>query len=244
MSTSHSIRFVLVATSHPGNLGASARAMKTMGLEQLVLVRPVQYPHAEATSLASGADDLLVRARVVQTVSEAVADCGLVLGTTCRPRARYRWPALTPRAAAARAVAELAATSVAVLFGPERTGLSNDELALCHALVHIPANPDYDSLNLAQAVQVLAYEFHLARGNPAVPRMREAEPAPVAELERLYAHIDEVLREVDFTDRRGGPHLLKRLERIFARAELDRTEVNILRGLLTAVQAKRRRAGT
>jgi tRNA (cytidine32/uridine32-2'-O)-methyltransferase len=238
------IRFILVATRHPGNIGAAARAMKTMGQGELWLVAPAAFPHAAATALASGADDLLTRARVVASLAAAVADCGLVLGTSARLRTQYYWPALTPREAAPRLQAAGAAGEAAIVFGPERTGLSNEHFDLCHGLVNIPANPQYESLNLAQAVQILAYELRLAT-RPAAPRPRRTAPlAPVAELERLRAHAGEVLAQIDFRDRRGGPHLLRRLARIFGRAALDQHEVNILRGILSAVQARRRRAGS
>jgi len=239
-----SIRFVLVATRHPGNIGAAARAMKAMGLDELWLVAPETFPHAEATALASGADDLLARAHVVATLGEAVADCALVYGTSARGRAAYYWPGLTPREAAPRLVAAAAAAPVAVVFGTERTGLTNEDLERCGALIHIPADPGFSSLNLAQAVQVLAYELRCARDLPPVAGERLAPLAPVAELDRLQAHVEQVLVDIDFTDRNGGPHLSRRLARIFGRAELDQQEVNILRGFLTAVQSKRRRAGS
>ena len=236
------IRFVLVATSHPGNIGAAARAMKTMGQSDLWLVAPERFPHAEATAMAAGADDLLARATVVPTLREAVADCGLVLGTTARIRTQYYWPVLTPREAAPRLLAAAATGQAALVFGPERTGLTNEDCESCHALVNIPANPAYESLNLAQAVQILAYELRCATGapTPVVPR-----PVPLAtnqELALLYAHIDAVLEEIDFMDRAGGTHLRRRLERLVARAEIDQHEVSILRGFLAAVQARRRRA--
>jgi TrmH family RNA methyltransferase len=237
------VRFVLVAPSHPGNVGAAARAMKNMGLAELVLVRPAQFPHADATALASGADDLLANARVVDTVGAAIADCGLAYGTSARTRAKYHWPGHAPREAAPKLLAAAREGAAAVVFGTERIGLTNEELELCHGLIHIPTDPAFDSLNLAQAVQVIAYELRVAQDLPPLRPERDAPLAPVAELERLYAHLDEVLREVDFTDRNGGPHLLRRLARIFGRAELDVLEVNILRGVLAAVQAKRRRAG-
>ena len=238
-----SIRFILVATRHPGNIGASARAMKTMGQGELWLVAPAAFPNAEATALASGADDLLMRARVVPTLAEAVADCGLVLGSSARLRTEYYWPVLTPREAAPRLIAAGTAGAAAIVFGTERTGLSNADFDLCNGLVHIPASPEYESLNLAQAVQILAYElFCLSDGEQRQPR-RGAPLAPVAELQRLRAHAGEVLAEIRFADRRAGPHLLRRLARIFGRAELDQHEVNILRGILTAVQSRRRRAG-
>ena len=237
------IHIVLVATRHPGNIGAAARAMKTMGLEQLTLVAPAQFPHAEATARASGADDVLARAGVVATLPEAVADCGLVYATSARSRSQYYWPTYTPREAAPRILAAAAGGAAALVFGTERTGLSNDELGLCQALVQIPAMAGFDSLNLAQAVQIIAYELRCAAGASAIPAVRDPPLAPAAELERLYAHLDAVLKEVDFTDRHGGPHLLKRLARVFGRAELDQHEVNILRGVLSAVQSRRRRAG-
>jgi TrmH family RNA methyltransferase len=238
------VRIVLVAPSHPGNVGASARAMKNMGLDRLVLVRPQAFPHAEATAMASGADDLLARAQVVDTVEDAIRGCGLVYGTSARVRTQYYWPGFAPREAAPRLVAAGREGDAAVLFGTERTGLTNEEIELCHGLIHIPANPAFESLNLSQAVQVVAYELRLAV-DPAPPRPeRDAPLAPVEELERLYAHFDQVLSEVDFTDRNGGPHLLRRLKRILGRAELDQLEVNILRGILSAVQSKRRRAGS
>ncbi|HXQ63401.1 MAG TPA: RNA methyltransferase [Steroidobacteraceae bacterium] len=238
------IRFILVAPRHPGNIGAAARAMKTMGLDELWLVAPAAFPHAEATALAAGADDLLARAHLAASLAEAVADCGLVLATSARSRAAYYWPALTPREAAPRLLAAAASGSAAVVFGTERTGLTNGDLEYCSGVIHIPANPAFDSLNLAQAVQLLAYELKCARASPVLRPQRGVPLAPSAELERLKEHLDEVLREVDFTDRNGGPHLLRRVARIFGRAELDQHEVNILRGILTAVQARRRRAGS
>jgi TrmH family RNA methyltransferase len=238
-----SVRFVLVAPVHPGNVGATARAMKNMGLDELVLVRPAQFPSADATALASGADDVLARARVVGTVAEAIAGCGLVYGTSARTRSAYYWPGLTPREAAPKLLHAAGEGGAAVLFGTERIGLTNEELELCHALIHIPTNPEFDSLNLSQAVQVIAYELRVAADLPPLRPEREVPLAPIDELERLYAHFDAVLREVDFTDRNGGPHLLRRIKRILGRAELDQHEVNILRGVLSAVQQKRRRAG-
>lgn len=237
------VRFVLVEPTHPGNIGATARAMKTMGLTDLVLVRPALFPNAEATALASGADDLLARARVVATVGEAISGCGLVYGTSARTRSAYHWPGFAPREAAPKLLAAATDGDAAVLFGTERIGLTNEDLEPCHALIHIPANPDYESLNLAQAVQVVAYELRVARELPPLRAERAAPLASAEELERLYAHLDDVLHEIDFTDRQGGPHLMRRLKRIFGRAELDQLEVNILRGVLSAVQQKRRRAG-
>jgi len=238
------IRFVLVETRHPGNLGATARAMQTMGLSELTLVSPERFPDAEATALASGADDLLTRARVAADVPSAVADCVLVLGTTARRRTQYYWPALTAREAGVQAVAAAARGTVAILFGSERTGLSNTDLELCQALVHIPTASGSAALNLAQAVQVMAYEIHVASTAPGSPVPRPTPRPPAAEFARLIEHLGAVLEDIDFTDRLGGAHLRRRLTRIFARADLDQLEVNILRGILTAVQAKRHRAGS
>lgn len=231
------IRIVLVETSHPGNIGACARAMKTMGLTDLRLVAPATFPHAEATALASGADDVLARASVVDTLPEAIAGCGLVVGATARPRSQYYWPVLEVREAADKVVAESAGGPVAVVFGTERTGLTNTDLERCNALLYIPANPEYESLNLAQAVQVVAYELYRARGVAAIATPREAPLATADELERFYGHLDEVMTAVGFTDRRGSEHLMRRYRRLYGRAEIDQVEMNILRGLLAAVQA-------
>jgi tRNA (cytidine32/uridine32-2'-O)-methyltransferase len=239
----NAIRIVLVDTTHPGNIGAVARAMKNMALDELALVRPQAFPSAEATARASGADDLLMRARVVASVDEAIADCGFVIGSTARERVQH-WQVLEPRAAAARIVAENATRPVAVLFGAERIGLTNEDLARCHCLLRIPASAEYPSLNLAMAVQIVCYEIFLARG-AALPLGERSTPlASATEMQRFYAHLDEVMQEVDFTDRtQAGVHLMGRLRRLFNRAELDENEVNILRGLLTAIQGKRRTAG-
>jgi tRNA (cytidine32/uridine32-2'-O)-methyltransferase len=239
------IRIVLVEPSHPGNIGAVARALKNMALSELVLVRPKAFPHPEATARASGADDLLARARVVGSVTEAVADCGFVAATTSRPRDQ-NFRALDLHEAAARVYEASAQAPAAVLFGAERTGLTNEELALAHLLIRIPANPDYPSLNLAMAVQLLSYELFRAAGSPASARPLSESAVPPAtgsEMERFYAHLQEVMDEVDFKDRTtGGTHLMTRIRRLFQRCEMDQNEVNILRGILTSVQQKRRRA--
>ena len=239
------VRFVLVDTSHPGNIGAVARAMKNMGLTELVLVNPREFPHPEATARASGADDVLERARVVATLGEAIADCGLVLATTARTREQH-FRVIDAREAARRIIAESGSGSrpAAVVFGTERFGLSNEHLLQAHALLRIPANPDYESLNVAMAAQLIAYEIRIAAGGGAVAPPRESPLASPVELDRLYAHLEEVMTEADFRDRtQSGTHLMGRIRRMFNRAELDANEVNILRGILTAVQAKRRRAG-
>ncbi len=240
------IRFVLVETSHPGNIGAVARAMKNMGVLDLVLVSPREFPHPDATARASGADDLLATARVVQTLPEAIADCGLVLATTARERDQY-FRVLEAREAAARMVAEArsGAGAVAVLFGTERFGLSNEHLLAAHALLRIPANPDYTSLNIAMAAQLIAYEIRMAQHEPGMYLAPRETPLATAEqMEGLYAHLQQVMDEVGFRDRtQGGTNLKGRIRRLFNRAELDSNELNILRGLLTSVQGRRRKAG-
>lgn len=253
----HPIRIVLVETSHPGNIGAAARAMKNMCLDELVLVRPAQFPHPEASARASGAEDLLARARVTPSVSAALADCGWVLATTSRDRDQY-FRVLDVHDAARQAVSASARGPVAVLFGSERTGLSNVELECAHALLRIPANPEYASLNLAMAVQLVAYEILRARlegkgeGHAVAADLvtiaaggpRRAPLASAAQLQQFYAHLAQVLEEIDFRDRtQKGTHLMSRLRRLFQRAEPDENEINILRGILTAVQQRRRRAG-
>jgi len=241
--TSFPIRIVLVEPSHPGNIGAVARAMKNMALSELVLVRPRQFPHAEATARASGADDLLARAVVVDTLAEALAGCGFVAATTSRDRDQ-NFRVLDVRAAAERIAAEARLAPAAVLFGAERTGLRNEEIEAAHALIRIPANSEYLSLNLAMAVQLVAYELFRACENPVVHDPRTAPLATPPEMERLFAHFEQVMDEVDFRDRtQTGTHLMSRIRRILQRAELDQNEMNILRGFLTAVQNRRRTAG-
>jgi TrmH family RNA methyltransferase len=238
------IRFVLVDTSHPGNIGAVARAMKNMGLADLWLVNPREFPHPEATARASGADDVLATARVVASLPEAIADCSLVLATTARTREQH-FRVLEARAAGERIVAEARVSPVAVLFGTERFGLSNEHLLAAHALLRIPANPAYESLNIAMAAQLIAYEIRMAQHQPvaSVPE-REAPLATGDQMEQFYAHLSRVMEDTHFRDRtQTGTHLMGRIRRMFNRAELDGNEVNILRGILTAVQNKRRRAG-
>jgi TrmH family RNA methyltransferase len=238
------IRFVLVDTSHPGNIGAVARAMKNMGLADLWLVNPREFPHPEATARASGADDVLATARVVASLPEAIADCSLVLGTTARTREQH-FRVLEARVAAERIVAEAPRGPVAVLFGTERFGLSNEHLLTAHALLRIPANPAYESLNIAMAAQLIAYEIRMAQHQPgsAAPE-REVPLATGEQMEQFYAHLSQVMAEIGFRDRtQSGTNLMARIRRLFNRAELDGNEVNILRGILTSVQKKRRRAG-
>jgi TrmH family RNA methyltransferase len=238
------VRIVLVAPQHPGNIGSAARAMKTMGLSDLALVAPERFPAPEALTMAAAADDVLARAQVFATVREAVGDCGLIVGTTARSR-HLPWRIVEPREAAREIVAAAAGSMVAVLFGAERTGLSNEDLEQCQRLLTSPCDERYQSLNLAMAVQVIAYELHLAA---RAPRDEDAEGAPgphasAQEMERFYEQLVQVLAEIDFRDRTGSGHLMARLRRFFNRASPDENEIHILRGILTAVQGRRRRAG-
>jgi TrmH family RNA methyltransferase len=240
---SPNIRIVLVEPSHPGNIGAVARAMKNMALEELVLVRPKQFPHAEAIARASGADDVLERARVVETLAEGLDGCGFVAATTSRDRDQ-NFRVLDVRDASERIVAEARRSPAAVLFGAERTGLKNEDIDSSHVLIRIPANQAYLSLNLAMAVQLVAYELFRARGAKVVQLHTEVPLATPEQMDRLYVHLAQVMEEVEFRDRtQSGTNLMARIRRFLQRAELDQNEANILRGLLTAVQARRRRAG-
>jgi TrmH family RNA methyltransferase len=230
------VHVVLVATTHPGNIGASARAMKTMGLSSLRLVRPSGFPGAEASARAAGAGDLLAAAKVHETLAEAVRDCSLVLGSSARQRS-IPWPEYTPREAAARVAAAAAAgENVALVFGRERSGLSNEELALCNGMIRIPANPAFQSLNLAAAVQILAYELRLALLDGTEPPPEEAPLASAEDMEQFYDHLARCLEDIGFYDPEHPRRLMQRLRRLFNRAQLDQNEYNILRGILAAAQ--------
>ncbi len=236
------IRIVLNRPTHPGNIGAVARAMKTMCLEQLYLVAPRRFPAPEANALAAGSEDVLDKAHVCQTLEEAVSDCRLIIGTSARPR-RIGWPTLDPAEGAKQMMAATAEGSVALVFGQERTGLTNEELDCCHAVVVIPANQAYSSINLAGAVQILAYELmqaELARPAGTASVADEipgsVRPATHEEMEHFYRHLEQVLVEAGFLDPNNPRLLMRRLRRLFNRAMPDQNEVNILRGILASVQ--------
>jgi len=236
------VRFVLVGTTHPGNIGASARAMKAMGFDDLRLVSPKTFPAAEATARASGADDVLARAAVVTDLAAAVNDCALVVGTTARDR-HLEWPVLSPRDAAARIAGALHDGPVAVVFGREQSGLSNAELDRCQHAIRIPTNPAFNSLNLSQAVQVCAYELRqslLVGGGHEVPGDDPAgdPPADAGELDRLHAHLIAVMTAVGYFDPTNPRLLPRRLRRLLNRSDLQRSEVQILRGFLSAVERR------
>jgi tRNA (cytidine32/uridine32-2'-O)-methyltransferase len=232
------IRIVMVNTTHPGNIGAAARAMKNMCLKELVLVAPREFPCAEATARASGADDVLASARVVDSLADAVSDCRIVIGASARLRS-VAWPVVDPKEAARLAASEARAGAVSLVFGRESSGLRNDELDLCTHLVHIPTNPDYGSLNVAMAVQVLSYELMQAAGGQLPAREENGPVASNAEMEGFFRHLEQALDEIGFTDERRADKLLRRLRRLFHRAAPDSEEVNILRGILSAAQGRK-----
>jgi len=230
-----SIRIVLVGTTHPGNIGAVARAMKNMGLTDLALVGTKVFPHAKATARASGAVDVLRNATVVETLAEAISDCVFVAGASARTRA-LSWPSMQPRECAAKFVELGQNDTVAAVFGPEKSGLSNADLDHCDTLLTIPTDPNFSSLNLAMSVQVFAYELLMAGTPGSMPQY--AAEAPLAtsdELERFYEHLEKTLLDVQFLDPENPRHLMRRLRRLFIRAQVDKNEVNILRGILAAI---------
>ena len=237
--TSPPVRFVLVKPTHPGNVGAAARAIKTMGFDQLRLVNPRRFPSDEASAMAAGADDLLDRAAPAASFAEAIGDCRLIIGASARLR-HMKWPVLSPEAAAEKLVEFARCGPVAVAFGRESSGLSNEEMDLCQYLVHIPCNPRFKSLNLAAAVQVIAYELRkrLSADENATrsdaPDAGPDAPASSEEVEGFYRHLEESLHATRFfQDRRSGS-LMRRLRKLFNRTHLSRREVNILRGMISA----------
>lgn len=231
------LHFVLVETSHPGNIGAAARAMKNMCLSRLQLVSPERFPDPEATARASGAVDLLDRAGVHETLDAALGGAGLVLGLSARPRTLSS-RVIDPREAARLAAAESANHPVAVLFGRERSGLTNDEMDCCHHLVHIPANPEYSSLNLGAAVQVMAYELRMVQATAEdLPQPAQYfPPAGSDEMGMLFEHLERVLKRIDFLREDNPRALMRRLRLMFNRTRPDVNEVQILRGILAHVE--------
>ncbi|MFO1258688.1 MAG: RNA methyltransferase [Gammaproteobacteria bacterium] len=233
------IRIVLVEPSHPGNIGATARAMKTMGLMRLYLVNPLRFPDEEAVVRAGRAVEILDNAVICSNLNHALFDCGLVFGTSARDRA-LNWPAMSPEGAAQKTSNVLGSTDVAFVFGRERTGLTNEELAACHIQINIPTNPDYPSLNLASAVQIVTYEIYkqLNREKRISTAKESVALATSQEIASFYDHLEKTLIEVEFLDPALPKHLMARLKRLFGKAELEQQEVNILRGILTAVRRK------
>lgn len=237
------IRMVLVNTTHPGNIGGAARAIKNMGLTELYLVQPREYPAPRAVWRAAGARDILANAKVVESLDEAIEGCGLVVGTSARER-RIPWPLINPRECGEKIWSEAASHDVALLFGREDRGLTNSELQKCNFHVHIPSNPDYSSLNLATAVQVLAYEVRMASlqdDKGVLPTMDEWDQplATADELELFHNHLAETMATLKFYDPDNPKQLLTRMRRLFNRTRMDKMEVSMLRGLLTAAGRKK-----
>lgn len=237
------IRIVLVNTTHPGNIGGVARAMKNMGLKDLCLVSPKLFPHPDADARASGATDLLESARVVESIDDAIADCELVFGTSARER-HIPWPLVDPRELAAIAAPLKGKDRVAILFGREDRGLTNEELQRCHHHVHIPAVESFSSLNIAAAVQVITYELRMAElaqqplNKPQWGTDWDIELAEQRELELMFEHLERTLVNIEFLDPDNPRQLMPRLRRLLQRAVPDKVEVNVLRGILTAVERK------
>lgn len=233
------VRVVLCRPSHPGNIGSAARAMKTMGLRDLRLVAPERYPAPEAQWLAAGASDVLFAAQVHATLAEAIGDCVAALGLTARPR-EWSLEVKSAREAAPIALDRARSGPVAFVFGSESAGLSNEELLACQVLVQIPADPQYSSLNLAQAVQVVAYELRHAAGAGSVTPPRAEKLATLEDVEGLYAHLEQAATESAFFDPAEPKRLRERFRRLFSRIVLEREEVNILRGLLKSLMQNKK----
>ncbi|WP_176467590.1 tRNA (cytosine(32)/uridine(32)-2'-O)-methyltransferase TrmJ [Vibrio metoecus] len=232
------VKVVLVGTSHSGNIGSAARAMKVMGLSQMVLVDPQCQVDAQAIALAAGAIEIALNAQIVPTLEAAVADCGLVVGTSARSRT-LDWPMLEPRQCGEKLIAEASQHTVAMVFGRERTGLTNDELQLCHYHVCVPTNPEYSSLNLAMAVQLLSYEVRmafLAMDQNQSQEQRDQEYPRHQELELFYEHLEKVITQTEFISAQQPGQVMNKLRRMFTRARPEAQEINILRGILTSVQ--------
>lgn len=229
-------RIVLVETTHPGNIGAVARAMKNMELSDLALVAPKTFPSEHAVARAAGADDILASARVYHDLPAAIADCRLIIGASARLRS-IPWPQLTPRECAELVSRQPPEARTAILFGREHSGLTNEELELCHFLLHIPSNPAFSSLNVAAAVQLIAYEIYLANPDPAAGAAAPALLASSAEMESFFGHLEATLWDFGFLhERKSSPSIMRRLRRIFGRARIEEREVHLLRGILSTLQ--------
>ena len=238
LSIRNNIRVVMLETSHPGNIGAAARAMKNMALEQLYLVNPLRFPDAEATARASGADNVLAAANVCTSLDEAVADCSLVIGASARLRS-IEWPQVDARDCGLKVVSEACEDrKVAILFGREHSGLTNEELDRCHYLMHIPTNAEYSSLNVAAAIQVVCYEIQMALLQAAPSVIDEPEVAEAQKMEAYFAHLQKTMLDIGFLDD-GNVKLMRRLRRLFNRARPSETELDILHGMLSAAQGRK-----
>jgi tRNA (cytidine32/uridine32-2'-O)-methyltransferase len=233
------IRFVLVRTSHPGNIGSAARAIRTMGFERLELVAPARFPDTEANALAAGADEVLANAGIHDELIDSLAGSSLALGLSARRRG-VNLPEISPREAAAQVLAAAArGEQVALVFGNERTGLENEELARCHAMVRIPSVDDFSSLNLSQAVQVMAYELRVAMlgdDAPVSAPVRDEPPADATQMEQFYVHLAQMLDDIEFHKGREPTTIMLRLRKLFQRAQPDERELRVLHGILADAQ--------
>lgn len=235
------VKIVLVGTSHPGNVGSAARAMKVMGMSQLVLVDPQCEIDEQALALAAGASDVVENAEIVKSLEEAVDDCVLVVGSSARSRT-LNWPMLEPRSCGEKMAIEGAAAPVALVFGRERTGLTNEELQKCHYHACIPANPEYSSLNLAMAVQTFSYEVRMAHLNNERSQFTPAADADYPrhkELELFYQHLEKVMIDSQFISQQQPGQVLNKLRRLFSRARPEAQELNILRGMFSAIEKRK-----
>ena len=237
------IRIILVGTTHTGNIGSVARAMKTMGLSELYLVAPKELPDGQAYALSAGASDILANAKVFDTLQQAIKDCALVIGSSARSRT-LSWPMLEPRECGVKAVLEAEKQPVALVFGRESSGLTNEELQLCNYHVCIPANPEYSSLNLAMAVQIVTYEVRMAwLQQQSVASVSEETVYPTSEqMSNFYQHLEDTLNETGFIIKQHPGVVMTKLKRLFTRARPEEAEYNILRGILTSVQRYGRKA--
>ena len=230
------IKFILFEPSHPGNVGAAARAIKTMGFDKLCLINPIEHPHPEARARSSGALDVLLNAEVIDNLQDAIKDCGLIIGTTSRSR-RISVPITNIREAAPSIVAKAKQKPVAIIFGPEKTGLKNEQVDCCNQLVNIPSSASYKSLNLAMAIQIVSYELSVA-GQALPSEIRERNLASNEEIELFYAHLNQLLLETGFLNPKNPKQLMRRLRTLFNRAQMDENEVNIMRGILASYKVK------
>jgi TrmH family RNA methyltransferase len=231
-------RIVLVNPSHPGNIGSAARAMKTMELQTLYLVKPKSFPDKRAVAMASGADDILSKAVVVDTFEKAISDCHIVIGTTARDRT-LKWPTVTPREAATQLVQKPLNQKIAIVFGCEQWGLTNAQLSCCHQRISIPTQKDFSSLNLASAVQIISYELYTAHLTYKQQSLNETlsqeELADAKQLASFYARLEYLLKAIDFSNIHRSKLLIRRIKRLFNRVQLEKVEVNILQGIMTAL---------
>ncbi|WGL97499.1 tRNA (cytosine(32)/uridine(32)-2'-O)-methyltransferase TrmJ [Arsenophonus sp. aPb] len=234
------IRIILVETSHTGNMGSTARAMKTMGLTNLYLVNPLLLPDSQAIALSAGASDVIGQATIVETLDQALHGCSLVIGSSVRART-LSWPQVTPRECGEKTIHQAANSPVAIIFGRERVGLTNEELQKCQYHLHIPTNPEYGSLNLAMAVQLICYEIRMAylainEKKSSVDNEDKVQYPPIEDIERFYIHLEAVLNASGFIRKRHPGQIMNKLRRLFTRAHPEVQELHILRGVLTSIE--------